>query len=273
MKFIAPWEKTFPPFRIFGNLYFVGTQPASTHLIDTGDGLILLDTGYQHSLYLVLNNIWKLGFSPYDIKYILHTHGHVDHFGATRALVELTGAKTFIGKADEEYANGKLDLSYARELDMEFNETFQPDVLLNDGDVISLGNTQITCVATPGHTPGAMSYFFDVTDGEQTYRAGLHGGMGINTLEKGFLEKYGLPFSLREAFCRSMLRLNEEKVDIFLGNHMQHNKTEAKYQLLQTGDKTAFIDPIEWQSYNLWCIENLKKLIEKEQAQSAEDCI
>ena len=71
------WDGYVKPFKIFGNLYFIGTEPASTHLIDTGDGLILLDTGYQHSMYLVLNNIWELGFSPYDIKYLIHTHGHI----------------------------------------------------------------------------------------------------------------------------------------------------------------------------------------------------
>lgn len=259
------WDGYVKPFKIFGNLYFVGTEPASTHLIDTGEGLILLDTGYQHSLYLVLNNIWELGFSPYDIKYLVHTHGHIDHFGATRALVELTGAKTFIGRPDEEYANGKLDLSYAKELGMEFKETFEPDVLIDDGDIINLGNTEITCVATPGHTPGAMSYFFNVTDGKETYRAGLHGGMGINTLSAEFLTKYNLPFSLREDFCNSMLRLNQQKVDIFLGNHMQHNNTEEKAKALLSGDNHAFVNPDEWNSYNLWCIENINNMIKKEQ--------
>ncbi len=259
------WDGYVKPFKIFGNLYFVGTEPASTHLIDTGEGLILIDTGYQHSLYLVLNNIWELGFSPYDIKYLIHTHGHIDHFGATRALVELTGAKTFIGRADEEYANGKLDLSYAKELGMEFKETFQPDVLIDDGDVIRLGNTEITCVATPGHTPGAMSYFFDVTDGEDTFRAGLHGGMGINTLSAEFLNKYNLPFSLRDDFKKSMLRLNEEKVDIFLGNHMQHNHTLEKAQMIKDGNLYAFINPNEWQPYNLWCIDNLENMVNCEE--------
>ncbi len=259
------WDGYVKPFKIFGNLYFVGTEPASTHLIDTGDGLILIDTGYQHSLYLVINNIWELGFSPYDIKYLIHTHGHIDHFGGTRALVELTGAKTVIGRPDEDYANGKLDLSFAKELGMEFKETFQPDILLDDGDIISLGNTTIKAVATPGHTPGAMSYFFDVSDGKETFRAGLHGGMGINTLSKAFLNKYNLPFSLREDFCKAMLRLNEEKVDIFLGNHMQHNNTLEKAQMIKDGNSHAFINPEEWQPYNLWCIENLKNMVKGEE--------
>ena len=262
------WDGYVKPFKIFGNLYFIGTEPASTHLIDTGDGLILIDTGYQHSLYLILNNIWELGFSPYDIKYLVHTHGHIDHFGATKALVELTGAKTFLGTPDKDYATGKLDLSYAKELGMEFKETFEPDVLINDGDVIKLGNTEITCVATPGHTPGAMSFFFDVTDGNETFRAGLHGGMGINSMAGWFLKKYNLSFECRNDFLKAMDRLNEEKVDIFLGNHMQHNHTLERREKVLAGDKYAFVNKTEWVEFNEFCKENLLNMIEKENNQS-----
>ena len=105
-KKITPWKGAFPPFKVFGNLYFVGTDPASTHVIDTGDGLIMLDTGYQHSLYLVLDGMYRLELDPRQLKYILLTHGHIDHLGAARALVELTGAKTAIGEEDRCYANG-----------------------------------------------------------------------------------------------------------------------------------------------------------------------
>lgn len=258
------WDGYVKPFKIFGNLYFVGTEPASTHLIDTGDGLILIDTGYQHSLYLVLNNIWELGFSPYDIKYLVHTHGHIDHIGGTAALVKLTGAKTFIGEADKDYVNGRLDLTYAKELNMTFSETFEADVLLNDGDIIKLGNTQILCVATPGHTPGAMSFFFDVTDGTETFRAGLHGGMGINTMAAAFLDKYGLSYSCRDDFLKAMDRLNEEKVDIFLGNHMQHNHTLERREKVLAGDKYAFVNKTEWVEYNKFCKENLLNMIAQE---------
>lgn len=257
-------ENPIAPFKIFGNLYFLGTEPASVHIIDTGDGLIMLDTGYREGLEITLDKISCLGFGLHDIKYILLTHGHIDHFGAARALAELTGAKIALGKEDRLYATGELDLSYAAELDMEFSEPFTPDILLDDGDEIKLGNTTVTAVATPGHTEGARSYFFDVTDGEETYRAGLHGGMGINTLSEEFLTKYNLPFSLRDDFKNSMLRLNEEKVDIFLGNHMQHNNTREKGERVAKGERLAFVNPAEWQEYNLWCIENLENMIIRE---------
>ncbi len=261
---VLPWKGAFPPFKIFGNLYFVGTEPASTHVIDTGDGLIMLDTGYQHSLYLVLDGMYRMGLDPRDLKYILLTHGHIDHLGAARALKELTGAKIALGEEDRQYANGELDLTYAKELDMEYIETFEPDILLHDGDTVSLGNTVVKAIATPGHTPGAMSFFFDVTDGERTYRAGLHGGMGINTMCRSFLDKYGLSYDCREKFVAAMDRLKKERVDIFLGNHMQHNHTPERYEQVMAGDRYAFVHPEEWAEYAEWAKQNLFAMIKKE---------
>ena len=89
-------------FQIFGNLYFVGTREVSSHLIDTGDGLILLDTSYPDTVDIMLGNIQKLGFSLQDIKILLHSHGHVDHIGGTAQLMKQTGAKAYIGALDAE---------------------------------------------------------------------------------------------------------------------------------------------------------------------------
>lgn len=258
-----PWRGYMPPFKIWGNLYFVGTEPASTHIIDTGDGLIMLDSGYQHSLYLVLQNMHTLGLDPMKLKYIVHTHGHVDHCGATRALVEMTGAKTFLGEPDRDYVNGNLDLSWAKELGVHL-ETFEPDVLLHDGDIISLGNTEIKAVATPGHTPGAMSYLFDVYSGGEKLTAGLHGGAGINSMTKEFLDSYNLSYDCRTHYLASMERLKELHVDIYLGNHAYQNKTVEKYQQLLTGNQDAFVDPAGWSNFAESCKKRLRALIDKE---------
>ena len=251
------------PVNVFGNLYFVGTIPASTHIIDTGSGLIMLDAGYLEASGEIISNIEKMGLSVRDIKYVLLTHGHIDHAGAARKIREISGAEIAIGAADREYVNGENDLTYAREYEMEF-DFFEPDILLSDGDVITLGNTSIRAVATPGHTPGAMSYFFDVTDGKEAYTAALHGGMGTNTLTSEYLDRYSLPHSYREDFVRAMKRLSEERVDIFLGNHMQHNKTGEKADRVRAGDKYAFVNPDEWSPYCLWCIEHLNDVIKGE---------
>ena len=71
-KMYTPWTEEMEPFKIKGNLYYVGCYAASSHLIDTDDGLILIDTGYPQNLYLLINSIYKLGFSPYDVKYVIH---------------------------------------------------------------------------------------------------------------------------------------------------------------------------------------------------------
>ncbi len=264
-----PWEVgenlgDATPVRILGNLWFVGTRPASTHIIDTGEGLVMLDSGYRQSLPLVLSHMREMGLHPTDIRYIVHTHGHIDHMGATAELVRMTGAKTFLGRDDRAYANGTLDLTYAKELGMVWDDPFEPDVLLDDGDTISLGNLTIRCIATPGHTPGCMSYFFQVQEDGKAFRVGLHGGMGINTMCRSFLDKYGLPYSLRDRFFHAMDRLASEPVDIFLGNHMYHNHTPEKTERVLAGEKYAFVDKEEWRSYALWCKDNLANMIEKE---------
>ncbi len=257
-----PWEGYLPPVRIFGNLYFVGTVPASTHIIDTGDGLIMLDSGYQHSLYIVLHNMYLLGLDPRNLKYIVHTHGHIDHMGATQSLIQLFGCKTFLGKPDKDYVNGVLPLSWAKEFNMELIP-FEADVLLEDGDKIKLGNTEITAVATPGHTPGAMSYFFDVTDGIETYRAALHGGMGFNTMYTAYISENGLPFSLRDDFIESQTKLSEMKCDIYLGNHASQNKTPEKIRRILEGDTRAFINPEEWRADMLRARDSLIWMIKE----------
>lgn len=83
-----------------GNLYFVGNKDSATHLIDTGEGLILFDTGYSNMQDFLIESIEKLGFRPEDICMIFHTHAHFDHFGATKMLKKISGAKTLISEID-----------------------------------------------------------------------------------------------------------------------------------------------------------------------------
>ena len=266
MGSLHPWEGYMEPFRLWGNIYFVGTKPASTHIIDTGEGLIMIDSGYQHSLYLVLENMRKVGLDPMDIKYIVHTHGHIDHCGATRALVEMTGAKTFLGEPDKDYVNGVLDLSWAKELDLVLEE-FQPDVLINDGDTITLGNTTLTAIATPGHTPGATGFAFETEQDGRKLIAFIHGGAGINSVKKRFLDKYNLPYSYRDDYLNTVEKLKKLKVDIYLGNHAGQNQTPQKYQQLLAGNKDAFVDPTGLAKFVEQCRTRLLAQIEEEKQQ------
>ncbi len=246
MDILKPWEDYVSPIKITDNLFFVGAKGGSSHIIDTGEGLIMIDSGYPQTLYQVLHNMHLMGLDPMNIKYIVHSHGHYDHLGATKALIELTGAKTFLGAPDEAYANGKADLTWARELGAKaYTEAFQPDVLLNDGDVITLGNTKIECVSTPGHTPGTMTFFFNTFYKGKEYVAAMHGGVGLNSMRKAFLDKYGLSYSCREDFLSGLDRVRNRHVDIFIGNHVGNNDTLGKAKRI-TPDFNPYIDPTEW---------------------------
>lgn len=243
-KFEHRYEGAIEPFKIIGNVYFVGTFPASVHLIDTGDGLILIDTGYADTLFLVINSIYKLGFSPYDIKYILHTHWHWDHTAATAALVSLTGAKTFIGEKDAELAR----------------KYFEPDALLKDGDVVCLGNTKIEVVETPGHTKGTISLLFETEEDGVKYQVGTFGGAGANTLAQGKFE-YD---ECRSDYLESLNKLRQRRVDVFIGNHVWNNDTEAKGEVLRTTGKNLFIDGTLWRTFLDFCENRLKETIAKD---------
>ena len=246
-----PWKGAMEPFRILGNTWFVGTGPASTHIIDSGDGLIMLDSGYRESLYLVLDSMYRCGLDPRDLRYIIHSHGHIDHAAATRELVELTGAETWIGEGDLAMVDGsRPELSWAPEYEMAFPPPFTPDHLLRDGDRIELGNVAIDCVATPGHTPGVFSFFWNVEDRGRVCRAGTFGGAGLNSMQSDYIRRYHLEAEdWRGAFRRSLRRLKGEKVDLFIGNHAGQNHTPERYRRLKAGDPLAFVDPGAWGAF------------------------
>ena len=257
-----PWKGAMTPFNLLGNTYFAGISGASSHLIDTGDGLILLDSGYQQGLYLLIDSIYRCGFKPSDIRYIIHSHGHIDHAAATRALVEMTGAETFIGEGDVPMVNGtRPELTWAPEYNMSFDGIFEPDHILQDGDQIKLGNVVIDCAATPGHTPGVFSYFWDIEFEGRIYRAGTMGGAGLNSMQSDYIRKYDLAAEdWRGAFRRSIARCRQEKVDVFIGNHANQNQTPERYQQLAAGKKLAFVDPEAWGKFLDGCQEALDKL-------------
>ena len=197
------------PFRLAGNIFYIGCRKESSHLIDTGDGLIVIDTGSEDKYEALVESIETLGFQVSDVKLILHSHGHYDHTGASGRLAAHSGAKTYVHNKDIRY----------------LNNGFVPDYGYSDGDVIRLGNTEILCLETPGHTEGTVSFFFDVEIEGKHYRAGMFGGAGVNQLKKDFLKQRALSYFQRGQFLRSISRLKKEHVDIFLGNHSWNNQT------------------------------------------------
>ena len=250
-------------FQIFGNLYFVGTAEVSSHLIDTGEGLILLDTSYPDTFDIMCENIEKLGFSLQDIKILLHSHGHVDHIGGTARLMKQTGAKSYICWLDADMVSGKVKTDFSEELGIDFHDYFTPDVLLKDGDEIRLGNTVINCVHTPGHTPGTMSYFLEITDGTTVYKCAMMGGSGTNSMEYKYLDKYGLSGHWRKEYPNVIAGLRDKNVQVQMGNHNGDIGIRDRYfERLETG-KNVFIDPTTWEKHLDNCLARYNKMIEE----------
>jgi metallo-beta-lactamase class B len=214
----TPWESWIAPFRIAPHVYSVsGNDWVCSYLIDTGDGLILIDTAMHESCYLLIESIRQLGFDPHDIKLILLSHAHGDHIGAARTMKELTGAKLYLGKRDLFFLTARRDLIFHE--DYTCGE-FIPDEFYDGEKPVHLGNFDIRTVSTPGHTPGCTSFLFETTDDDgKKYICGMHGGIGLNTLSKEFLTENNLPLSLQQEFLDALKKMDQETVDICLPSH------------------------------------------------------
>jgi metallo-beta-lactamase class B len=230
------------PFRIFGNLYYVGDRVVCVHLLATEAGLILFDSGYPHATGQLLGNISALGFSPSDIKYIVHSHEHFDHFGATRFFQEHHGARTFL------HAEGARTFRYhphhteIQSSDCPHASLFLPDVKLKDGDTVRLGETEISIVHTPGHSAGAVSCFFRLEEKGQTVRAGLCGVNGNIPLHPGRLLKYGIPLTSGDEYLASIGKLSDFEVDLTLDTHPRPQGIIDRH----VSGQGSFLDPELW---------------------------
>lgn len=215
----TPWQTYVKPFKMAPGVWYIsGNDWVACYLVDTGDGLVLIDTGMHETAYLMLENIRMLGYKPTDIKKILLTHAHCDHIGAARTMKELTGAKLYLGKEDLLFLHSRRDLIYIE------NYTcgeFEPDELYADDKPITQGEVVFQSMATPGHTPGCTSLFFTVKDKHtgKNLRCGIHGGLGLLYRTKEEFEQIGLPPSLMRDFIAGLQKLDQMEVDVCLPSH------------------------------------------------------
>ncbi|MCD6013775.1 MAG: beta-lactamase [Flavipsychrobacter sp.] len=166
----AKWSQPYKPFRIVGNLYYVGTYELACYLIATPRGHILINTGCADSEPLICSNIHELGFKFSDIKILLTNQAHFDHVGAMAEVKAITGATMMVNKYDAKVLadGGFSDYLYGGKYSM-----FTPvkaDRLLRNRDAVSLGNTSVFVLHHPGHTQGSTSFLADVQDGNRWYR-------------------------------------------------------------------------------------------------------
>lgn len=245
-----PEKYNVEPFQIFGNLYYVGDKKVCMHLVDTGEGLILFDSGYSHNYDGLISAIEKLGFSPADIKILIHSHAHFDHFGGGDRLRETYGVKIYMSAVDTELTRQMPERALMYLAPGKEDAICYPDVTIEDGEEICLGNTKIQCVLSPGHTPGTMTFFFQATDGEKVLNVGYFGGVGFLPLYKEYLAQYQLPANMLEALQDTVDKLRKYPVDIFLGNHPNHNCTlEKRQHMLENKGENPFVNPAGWQIF------------------------
>lgn len=234
-------NQPFPPYKVVGNVYYVGTNGISSYLITTPAGHILINSGYEETPPLIRASVEKLGFHMHDIKILLNGQAHFDHIAGQAELRRMTGAKVFAMERDAPVieGGGKGDFRF----ESEYRYPKCPvDRRLKDGDEVKLGGTTLVAHLTPGHTRGCTTYTFDVEDGARKYAVVVVGGTSINP---GVIlvnnPKYP---EIAADYARTFRVLRALKCDVFLGAHGSYYGMEEKYQRMKAGAKAnPFIDP------------------------------
>jgi metallo-beta-lactamase class B len=163
-----------PPYKVFDNLYFIGTRIHSAWALTTSQGIIVIDTLFDYAIEPeMVEGLTKLGLNPRDIKYVLISHAHGDHDQGAALLQSRYSAKIVMGAAD-------WDSTVQRPATAAGGVPKRDVVVGPQGMKITLGETSVEVIATPGHTPGTLSYLFPVKDGGDTLTVAYSGGTAFN---------------------------------------------------------------------------------------------
>ena len=241
-----------PPFNIYGPVWYVGDSWVCVHLVDTGDGLLLIDSGNCGATAMLIQCIWEAGFNPRDVRWIIHSHGHLDHIGGANFFRRMFGTQLLLGKPDAEMYRQRPELSFIQDTHNTTDTLFVPDVEIDDGDVMTFGSITMRFRTVPGHTAGCVALFFDADGPQGVKRFGYYGGFGFNTLQKDYLIEIGDPtYHTREIYLESLARVRDEKVEVFLGNHCVNNDTLGRRarQLEDPEGPNPFLDAEVWGKY------------------------
>ncbi|RYD79234.1 MAG: subclass B3 metallo-beta-lactamase [Sphingobacteriales bacterium] len=213
----AEWSQKTEPFRIAGNLYYVGTYDLASYLIATDKGNILINTGLASSLPIIKENIKTLGFNYKSIKIILLTQAHFDHTGAIAAIKKETKAKVYVDENDADVleSGGKSDYAFGAS-GMTF-EPVIPDLLLKDKDKIKLGKTTITMLHHPGHTKGSCSFILNTSDKDKNYRV-LIANMPSIIVDKKFRDVSSYK-NIQEDYAKTFASMKRLDFDLWVASH------------------------------------------------------
>ena len=238
-------DKQFPPHKVIGNIYYIGTESLASFLITTPEGHILVNTDYERTVPTLRNSVEKLGFKFTDIKIILGCHAHGDHQEGVALAKEWTGAKVMAMSEDVP----------ALEKMMPGGKPHPIDRVLHDGDEVTLGGTTLVAHLTPGHTRGCTTWTMKVTEGAGTYNVVIIGSVGVNP---GFqLVNNKQTPQIAEEYKQAYKVLRSLPCDVPLGSHPAMYNLAAKYPKIGNG-ANPFIDPqgyrdeldTQWELFN-----------------------
>jgi len=236
------WVKPFPPFRVIGNIYWVGTWDLASYLITTAEGHILINSGLRETVPQIVQGIETLGFKVGDVKLLLATHAHFDHVAGLAELKRRTNAKIVLSRAEAELfrSGGKSDFLFGNSPGAQY-ESAAVDRTLADGEKITLGGTTLTAHLHPGHTKGATSFTTTVQENGKTYRVGI---VNMGSINNG-VTVTGMPgFPDIEAAYRKTFRDQKAlDIDVFLASHADQFNLHRKYQSGDPYNPERFVDP------------------------------
>jgi metallo-beta-lactamase class B len=223
-------DTQFPPHKMIGNLYYVGTISLGSFLLSTPEGLILINSDYERTVPVIKSSVEKLGFKFTDIKFLLGSHAHGDHMEGDALIKELSGAKV-VAMAEDVPALERMKPG---------GKPHPIDRVIHDGDTVTLGGTTLTAHLTPGHTRGCTTWTFQVTEAGKTYDVVIIGSMGVNP---GFIlvNNPDTP-KIAEEYMHGFDVMRGLKCDIPLGSHPAMFRLQEKYPKLGQGPN-PYIDP------------------------------
>jgi metallo-beta-lactamase class B len=236
------WTRPFPPFRIIGNIYWVGSYDLATYLITTPQGNILINTGVGETAKQIKASVEQLGFKLADTKILTATHGHYDHVAGMAELKRMTGARLIVSDQDKELleSGGKLDFRFGDTPGARF-EPAKVDGTFKDNDSISLGGTVLTAHHHPGHTKGATSFTLNVLEGGKTYRVVIANMGSINPgVTVSGMAKYP---GITDDYARTFKAQKDMQIDVWLASHAAQFKLHDKYKPGDAFNPDRFVDP------------------------------
>lgn len=236
-----PVGHPFPPFRIAGNLYYVGTDDLASYLVVTSKGNILINSDLEANVPMIKKSIEKLGFKFSDTKILLISHAHFDHAAGSQLIKQETKAKYMVMAEDVPLveSGGKTDFHYANDPTIYFPAT-KVDRVLHDGDKVKLGTTVLTAHLTAGHTKGCTTWTMQVKENGKPYQVVMVGSLGVNPGYK-LVNNTAYP-NIAKDYEQAIKKMKSLHCDIFLGAHAGYFNLSKKHALLGQSSINPFVD-------------------------------